>query len=384
MKPLILFITLCLTPLTSLNADSFWIENTDITPENAVHVDDENASSHLICRAQHEGQTFSGEVHENKCLILYNNTAIKKDRFDILVNNIEKFKSYKPNYVVYVPKEGNTPAEDDEHLEVYYSFKYRISNEKIHGKLSYNNYYYLSYTGKFDFYTDIFHETPESRKSSPVINRLSNPEIHYRAYLSSKNQKQGLFSKYIDVAFGHESNGQTLDINSYEAYRDNTQDGVHFVDYISRGWDYLSAEYKYEYNKKNCDAEYFSCLYGHIYVRRFYNYGPLQKGIDDDIFWPDTVNTDAKIKYFDGIRLILGKEFPSEPGSPPDKGYWINYRTGINKTGKYNSFTLNVRHDVGLFGFKLPVYLRYFNGYGKELTTYHERDREISIGLQFR
>ncbi|MDH5765329.1 MAG: phospholipase A [Gammaproteobacteria bacterium] len=375
---ILLFCIVC-----SVSAESLWISNIEPDHSNAIKTSS-LSNNKLICRAKYNNELFIGEIYDGQCRISTNQTVLNINKYEILINKINKFTSYKPNYVVYVPREGNTPPDDDEHLEFFYSFKYRLSDLRFSRLFDHSNYFYLSYTGKFDFYTDIFHNTPDSRKSSPVINRLSNPELHYTIQLSPEGTKNGLFSKYIDFAFGHESNGQTLDVDSYISYRDNTQDGVHYVDYISRGWDYLSAEYKLEYNKNNCQDQYLSCLYAHIYLRYFYDYGPLQKGIDDTIFWPSSGNDDAKIEDYDGIRLIFGKEYPAKPGNPPDKGYWITYRTGINNTGEYNTFSLNLRHDVHFFGLELPVYIKYFNGYGKELTTYHERDEEWTIGLQFK
>jgi outer membrane phospholipase A len=394
MKISILFVIAILISIKSVFANSLWWTYNGTIPANAIKGSDEKESSKYICRAKHEKLneelneelTFSGEVNQGKCIILVNNKAIKKNEFEILINSVSKFKSYRPNYMVYVPREGDDPSQDDEHLEVFYSFKYRMTENKAFKCLDNNNYGFLAYTGKFDFYTDIFHETPDSRDSSPVINRLSNPELHYRVYLSPEDKQSGFFNRYIDFAFGHESNGQTLDVDSYEAFRDNTKDGVHFVDYISRGWDYWSFEYKLEYDSKSdCGSKAFSCLYGHFYTRKFISDGPLQGAIDDEIFWPTTINTDAQIENFDGLRLIFGKEHTSEPGNPPSRGYWITYRTGIRSAGKFNTFTINLRQDVSFFGlFEMPLYIKYFNGYGRELTTYHEKDTELSIGLQFR
>lgn len=385
MKISILLALAILIPAKAIIADSFWWTYNGSIPSNAVKLSDNNEFSKYICRVNYEGFYISGEVNRGKCVVHDNNETVEKDEFEILINDVSKFKSYKPNYAVYVPRERDDLSGDDEHLEVFYSFRYRMSDYRLWEDLDYNNYFFLAYSGKFDFYTDILHDTPDSRESSPVINRLNNPEVHYRVYLSPKGSQGGLFSKYFDFAFGHESNGQTLGADSYKDFRDNDKDGVNFVDYISRGWDYLSFEYKFEYDSKSsCNTYTFSCLYGHFYTRRFIPDGPLQGRIDDDIFWQPTGNTEAQIDDFDGLRFIFGKEYPSNPGDPPSKGYWVTYRTGINNTGEFNTFSINLRHDVGILGFKLPVYLKYFHGYGKELSTYHEKDKELTIGLQFR
>lgn len=320
-----------------------------------------------ICRSKSDNTYNYGKISNNACLIDLDEGTITAEDFEVYDDNKPRFDSYKPNYVGYIPDRGDTEA----HIEMLYSIKYRISDIKINENRPYDNYLFLAYTGKFDFFWG-------SKDSSPVINRLNNPELHYRRYLSNPYEETNFSHKYIDFAYGHESNGQVIsDAVSF------SNSGPDAIDHVSRGWDYISAEYKFElYNKPDCEFVELSCFYGHIYVRSFQNDGLLQGKIEDRIFWDPTV--DAKIEDFDGLRLIFGKEHPFGDNLFPTKGIWITYTTGISSPGEHNSFTLNYRKQFHIWDFKIPVYIRYFNGYGNEIVTYHTRDRIIMLGLQFR
>lgn len=95
------------------------------------------------------------------------------------------------NYAIWKFTSGDESA-----INVQYSFKYdlyRVHPEK-------GSSVYLSYTGKFDFY--MF-----TRNSSPVINRTSNPAVHYRytTHVEDGNQY------WLDFGVEHRSNGQVTD-----------------------------------------------------------------------------------------------------------------------------------------------------------------------------
>ena len=320
-----------------------------------------------ICRSKIDGNYSYGKIDDNRCIINIDANAVETTSFEVLEDNAPRFKSYKPNYVGFIPNTHDTDA----HVEMFYSFKYRISDIRINENHPFDNYLFLAYTGKFDFFWG-------SKDSSPVINRLNNPELHYRRYLSAPGKEGNFIHKYIDFSYGHESNGQVIsDITSF------LDAGNDAIDHVSRGWDYLSFDYKFEINNKNgCDFIDTSCFYGYAYLRTFLHDGILQGAVEDEIFWDPAINT--RIEDFDGVRLIFGKEHPFGKGKFPTKGVWVNYRTGISSPGKNNSFSLNYRKEIHLWDFKLPLYARYFNGYGNEIVTYHKRDRIVMFGLQFR
>lgn len=320
------------------------------------------------CRMEVDDTYQYGNVRNNRCVVVSGGDVTEKyEKFEVLVDNDERFKGFKPNYAVFVPKGDDS----DQHIEMFFSLKYRISDSKMVEGYKYDNYAFLSYTGKFDFFWS-------SRDSSPVINRINNPEIHYRKYLSEDSALGGLVEKYWDIAYGHESNGQ--DITDVTAF---TNFGENAVERVSRGWDYISYEYKFEINNKlNCEFLDFSCLYAQIYTRAFLHDGILQGKREEDIFWDSSV--DAEIKEYDGLRLTFGKEHPFGKSKYSTQGASVEYRTGTRDTGSNNTFTFNYRQEVRVFGLKLPIYIKYFSGYGDEISTYHERDRLFSFGLQFR
>jgi len=133
----------------------------------------------------------------------------------------------------------------------------------------------------------------------------------------------------------------------------------------------------------DCGLLDLSCLYANVYFRHFINDGPLQGEIEDKIFWDTSIDT--KISQFDGVRFILGKEYPFRKLNLfPTTAIWAEYRTGIDDAFKYSSWTLNLRKEVKVLGLKLPLYFRYFDGYGNEISSYHLRDEYLVFGLQFR
>ncbi len=366
-----LFIIICFLG-QSVAASPRWIANDTEIPESLVPseelVDDIRK---IICRASINGRIHYGVVHQQQCHLDIDNLTIIREDYDVLVDEDVRLQAYLPTYVVYVPETDT----DDTQLEVHYSFKYRLSDERLIHSIKHNNELYLSYTGKFDFYW-----TPggASRESSPVINRLNNPELHYQVNLKPKFSPGLFVHRSIDFALGHESNGQSID--NLASFNDQ---GVYALDYVSRGWDYLSLNYQFEVNnKEDCRYVEWSCISGELYLRSFFEDGPFQGEIEDEIFWDPTVS--ARIEDYDGLRLTLGKEHSSGINNFPTRGFWLTYRTGIANTGDNNSFTLNLRKEVSFFGIKLPLYLKYFNGYGSELVSYHRKDKILMLGLQLR
>src|SRR5712691_2744880 len=138
-----------------------------------------------------------------------------------------RFSAYEPNYAVWRHASG-----DENAIRVHYSFRhlftapdcmsaYRRENTSAEWKdmsaehkkataeaaleclNSYDSRYqiFLSFTGEFDFYMT-------TRDSSPVINRVSSPGLHYRRYTPASGWLQ---MKWWDVAVEHKSDGQATD-----------------------------------------------------------------------------------------------------------------------------------------------------------------------------
>ena len=141
-----------------------------------------------------------------------------------------RLSAYQPNYAIY-----QYTAHDENAMEVHYSFRYLFSKPNCmpqrirHDNVSLEtanqfrfkenlpdllclmrwgsrSEYFFTYTGRFDFY--LF-----SRESGPVINRISNPAIHYRknfAHLGGEHVKMEWFNASLE----HRSNGQVISADS--------------------------------------------------------------------------------------------------------------------------------------------------------------------------
>jgi hypothetical protein len=116
--------------------------------------------------------------------------------FDRKPDWYERFQPYEMNYAIWQFTSG-----DDAAMEVQYSLKYDLYREQQRNKRFYN--LYLAYTGKFDFY--MF-----TRYSSPVINRNSNPALHYRYTVNLESGNQ----YWLDFGIEHRSDGQVTDADA--------------------------------------------------------------------------------------------------------------------------------------------------------------------------
>lgn len=325
------------------------------------------ANERPICQGTYDDKEYNGSIIDGKCMA---NVGELKQLDDARIVTVEdpKFTNYKPNTGGYV----YTSNEDDRHIELMYSFKYRLNDKGVRG-----SYLYFAYNGKFDFYWD-------TRTSSPVITRLNNPELHYKRYMSSLGETGKILFKHFDIGYGHESNGQS--INDTPGY---VVKGKFAQDYISRGWDYASAELKVLINKKEmkCKADY-KCWHAYTYFRLFSSDGPFQGHIEDEIFWDTSV--DEKIENYDGFRFILGNEFKTKASIFPEIAFSGLYRTGIANIGKNNTYIVDARVNTKIFGLEIPLYFKYFNGFGEEISDYsnylnnNKRSDYWMVGVQFR
>ena len=164
-----------------------------------IHYDRDNQKyidqyDNEICRSKIGDEYSYGKIDNNQCIISTDTGTIEVASFEVLEDNTPRFTSHKLNYVGFVPNTQDTES----HVEMFYSFKYRISDLKINENYTFDNYLFLAYTGKFDFFWG-------SKDSSPVINRLNNPELHYIKFLSAPRKEGEFIHRHIDIAYGHES-----------------------------------------------------------------------------------------------------------------------------------------------------------------------------------
>lgn len=314
------------------------------------------------------------------------------ERYGVLTSN-------NPNYFSYTFPRDEKFGEEH-HAEIYLSIKYPLMDQWLQGikkgskdgtasESKLNSFVpdlvYVIYNGLYDFYmldSDLY-------DSSPVISRRQNP-----GFATEYDFSMGL-SK-LRIGWFHESNGQQLEQGVDELKRFNARELHGNLDYalseVSRGWDY--AQIRWEYSARDVSHDYNIDWYRIQAEYRFFcscqGFGGASR--EDEIWW--NIGDESKIYDYDGIRVMGETRF-----NPFKKEKTL---TSINiaeflvrlelKSGTRRSFLDNVGGKVSL-GVRLPglplvnntqFTLFYFNGYGREPSTYHLRTDYIGLGLELR
>lgn len=251
---------------------------------------------------------------------------------------------YRPSYFVIANENGN----DEAHAEFSLSIKYPLFGGDGNSTL------FFAYTGDYDFY--LF-----SRESSPVISRRQNPGLFYRYnWLSGSDQTVNA----ISIGWFHESNGQTIETR--EEY-DATENAA---DYVSRGWDYLALGIESQLFGVNSSLFVEAQLNIYCDCQAF---GAMDSR-EDDIFWKD-VDEQPNVNDYNGINFNVFYTIEK------DTRFSVSLRAGNRDSDAVQNISYRV--DAVLPVFSLPVKFFYFNGYGVNIATYHERGSYYGIGVDF-
>jgi outer membrane phospholipase A len=193
-----------------------------------------------------------------------------------------RLKFYEPSYLIFRGAENDQNA-----LRAHFSFKYSLTPssdaaiEPIHEV-------FFKYTGEFDFYAG-------TRDSGPVINRTSNPGLHYQYRFQSTPETWLGKLKWVNIGVEHRSDGQTTEVKGAEeaaAAQRAYDSGNHaFFDGVSRGSNYISAE-AHTVNKFS-DAKLSLYGKGKLYFTR-----------DSDVTWGSISHRGASISDYDRIVAL--------------------------------------------------------------------------------
>lgn len=286
----------------------------------------------------------------------------------------KRFNSFGLNSATW---QFNDSSDDDDALEGNYSFSYtwfdcRRGNEnETEDSASFdtclpentvNFASYLSYTGQFDFYMG-------TRRSGPVVNRISNPAIHFQWLLSNND----LVINYLDIGIEHRSDGQTAEIHwknrdgrlrTQIAYETNDYE---YFDGLSRGANYISLSL----GKNNGNDG----LSWQISAKHYWHQ-------DSDINWGPLANKGLKFEDYDLINLSINY--------PVGKSFWIF--KDIKLSGQYRfgkEFTDTDSVDVSLLlpikteRVDLPIFVKAHFGPFETLSNYTNSVTNFGVGLAF-
>lgn len=98
---------------------------------------------------------------------------------------------------------------------------------------------------------------------------------------------------------------------------------------------------------------------------------------EDHIFW-DSRKADLKIRDYDGLRLMTEYRFADKAIVRGE------LQTGISEDQWFRHTGGKLTTDINIGSPHTWLSLFYFNGYGKEPSTYHLRTNYYGIGLEFR
>lgn len=306
-----------------------------------------------------------------------------------------------PNYFSFASPESRELG-DVNHVEFYLSIKYPLYDQTIElksreehlgallGDGDWSHFLkpdraFFHYNGLYDFYMLDDGENGQY-DSSPITSRRQNPG------LSLEYDWGGGRTNYSTTRYGyfHESNGQQLDEEDLARFeflsgRDSEE---YALSQVSRGWDYWQLRFdrsNYPRNSVEGRDEYFERQgngFWHWSAELRW-YRPDQVfglgGSREDEVWWDGPRNDS-IEDFDGLRLMA--EYSPERLNWGD--YGLTPRLEV-KTSQEEPFKrISYRVGTGIYLDKVNFSLFYFDGYGKDPSTYHLRSRYWALGLELR
>lgn len=289
--------------------------------------------------------------------------------------------AFEPNYFTFVFPSGGD-LDDIEHIEFVVSMLYPFWQSSLYNKDDKSNEWWrpdrvgFVYTGQYDFYL-----LGDEYSSAPVISRKQNPGGIIEWFIGKENSGR-LHDRFL-LSYFHESNGQTLGPDDDGGRTEFDDELASFngalervLDTTSRGWDYASVAYERtrpilgEGGSYNFKVEY----------RHYLDDGIFQGSIEDEIFWDDDMN--VSIRDFDGLRFHAQITTPEKW-----KKYFGQLRARVDlKTGTRDFEGLsNISYKVTLAKRLGEVWAQasYFDGYGKELSSYHLKASYFGLGLQW-
>jgi len=278
-----------------------------------------------------------------------------------------RLESYEPNLLGYGHDDN-----DVGYMDFKISLKYPMfhSGEPQSAVKGWLPYPYLAFTGRFSQYIN-------TRESSPVISKRFNPVLFGRYWLSTHSKQD---SDYIDIAYGHESNGQSIDTSAAYLDKRNSliaagEDANFANDYISRGWDYVGATWKFT---RRAPFSTKSRITGYLGLRYFINDGALQGKQEEYNTWENNPEGKRR-KSVDGVRLKLKYDtnFISNKIFKSNK-LFFSITTGYDDMFKYNTY--RAEWAVGIKN--VPVMIWASKGYNSDLVDYYKKVTSYGIAIE--
>lgn len=287
----------------------------------------------------------------------------------------KRFQPYGLNYALPF----QSTADDVNAIEVQYGFKYiffNCNNWKetpvigcVKGDLVDLNIFF-SYLGEFDFYMG-------SRDSGPVINRVSNPALHFNWAINDVSK----YLKWVDLGIEHRSNGQVIDAEAkdedptsptfgqYLTEIAHSNDDDEYFDKVSRGSNYLSLAFG-----------------GDLWDRGRYgvSYKIYKRVEESDITWGRLADNNTRFSEYDVLRANVSNTFSSSFEAVREITVELEYTIGedLLDTDSADVNIIMPWHSKN-GGWELPLIIRAHFGPMEKLSDYTASRDSLGVGFAF-
>jgi len=284
--------------------------------------------------------------------------------------------NYEPNLIGY--------SYDQDDKEAFLDFKLSFEYPLAHGPLSkltkmslypsflikacdndfLNSCYpFFSFTGRFGQYIGV-------RDSSPVISKRFNPKLFVRFDIKNAD--------YLDIEYGHESNGQRVMTQlSYDSLAADLDKLEHANDYISRGWDFYGFTYKRTFSGGPHESDRTkNVVTGYLKIKKYIG-GLLQGDIEEYFDWEDRRSITAR-EQVSGLSILAKIKNNNEPLFLGINKVALIYETGTSSPTKYN--TLILEATTNTFGVPIMFWGRW--GYNSDLAQYYKKVNSVGVAFE--
>lgn len=281
----------------------------------------------------------------------------------------EEYGHIQSNEPIYI---GYTVDEDDvAFMDFKLSLKYPLlhSGKPQEAAFGYLPHAYFGFTGRFGQYIG-------TRNSSPVISKRFNPAVTGRYWLNPNSLSK---SDSLDVMYGHESNGQSINSKQmFELHKaeliTEAEDPKYARDYISRGWDYVGIQLTNNWESSHPKDNLVTSVKLHYFLHN----GLLQGKQEEYNDWENKTSGKRR-KDVDGLTFSVSKNFDFNDDLIRSEKIVLEYTTGIDKTFEYNTVKFEVSFTVG----NLPIAFWSSYGYNSDLADYYRELHSTGIALEF-
>lgn len=282
---------------------------------------------------------------------------------------------------------GYTKERDDvAFVDFTISIKAQLFRDFLCERFRGSNRLYLTFTGHFGFYVG-------TRPSGPVIAKNYNPKLLWRVIPDTGATTLGTaydvkpareYSEYIDFAYAHDSNGQSIDtLEEYHVQASQVGNAAYALDYVSRGWDYVQVTGKETFSVARLGSGVLN-LYPDF--KFFLRHGLLQGVPEEYHVWEQDTALHPR-HAFDGVsaafeyRPFANRIDPGQKRAPWESGlrFGLKYTTGYDPVARYNT----VRGELGFYVLGLPMTAWVQDGYMNSLARYYKKASSGGIELRF-